>query len=338
MMANEEEMSLSTVTAESRLAIFGDEDFSMFDGTVDQNLDQNDIRISRLHLCQIGTPEVASRVAGYDQGMWIDNINRQIYSEFDKAPWLVKRAANQLTVQQINFMRFVPICILPKEYCKWKDRNTEGNGMHWKSLDKNEQRVREGIYKSRGGLFVPPETGSKKPPVTENINILGYAVDADWRPLSPELVASFSKSGFRAGKFLVSEISRHRLFKVPTWGRMYYFYSKAGTPRPGQNDNFVIPQIAVGDTIYEAIAGKSSAAERTELQNYLKEFHAKTKELALMLTDKTVEPGAKETNGRLLQERYINAAVDNLDDDGGDEAGEDDGPIDAAGGTEEAAF
>src|SRR5690606_11758572 len=115
-----------------------------------------DIRISRLTILQPLSPEIKNGTPGYSKAQIIDNVSREIYSEEIKAPWLVsKPGIDPSQVQKYNVLRFVPIVVLPKEYIKWKDRKKEGIGYHFKSLDKNEQRVREGIYVNQGGTFVP---------------------------------------------------------------------------------------------------------------------------------------------------------------------------------------
>lgn len=288
--------------------IFGDDDFSLFDAAIDDNIDQSDLKISRLAIMQPGSPEIAASVPGYEIGQIIDNVTRQVYSVKEKAPWLLRvPGIDPANVPSTYFTRIVVIAILPKEYVRWKDRNTEGKGMHFKSLDRHEERVRAGLWPNRGGTWVAKEGEKNKPPITENINVLCAVINPDWTLKSPFLVDTFARSSFPAGKFLVNAVGRHKLQRLPPWGMFYYQKTERG---PNKDYNYLINKIVPGETM----------KEKPEYKDNARQLHEICKEMAIKLSDctKCKDDPEGRTNGRVLQELYINSAT--LIEDEGEDA------------------
>lgn len=312
LVEKQPEKKALSVADEARLSIFGDDDFSEFDAAVEDNIESNDLKISRLSMMQPGSPEIASEVPGYVPGMIVDNVTRQVYSVQEKAPWLTKiPGIDPANIPKSHYVRIVPVAVLPKEYVHWKNRQTEGKGMHFKSIDRNEDRVRAGLWVNRGGTWKPKEGEKNKPPITENLNILCAVINPDWTLASPFVVATFARSNFGAGKFLINSVGRHKLVRLPAWGICYYLYTEKG---PNKEYNYFVMKCAPGEKITD---NKDYAVNA-------KQLHEICKEMALKLSDKTPVEGDPEnrTQGRMLQELYINSAVMDTDE-GDDDAHED---------------
>lgn len=110
-----------------------------------ENQEANEIQYSRLAIMQSKSPEVDTQVPGYSVGQIFDNITRDVYSVKEIPPWLANTGAEGL--KKIDFSLIVPIFKLPTEFIHWRDRNKgEGTGMHWKSLDPQDPRVRAGSW------------------------------------------------------------------------------------------------------------------------------------------------------------------------------------------------
>lgn len=185
-------------------------------GAIEENTDAaNDIRISRVTIMQLGSPEVADRSPGYEPGMLVDNLTRTILTEKVKAPWLLAKGvpADGLVVENIAMM--VPIMRLPDEYIKWKDMNTEGRGFHWKSFDPKDPRVIEGTWP------VWKEEGA--PPVTQNINWLCLPMSPTTnRPIGIPIVVSFYKTSFNNGKKMCRMVEDLKAVRLLPWQKTFY--------------------------------------------------------------------------------------------------------------------
>jgi hypothetical protein len=315
-----DEKGLIASEADNRLAIFGDDfNYDELAAAIDGNLDSLDLKISRFALQQPLSPMVVSKTL--NEGCIADNTTFDCLTVKEKAPWLLdKPGIDKEEIQRFNYLRFCPICILPKEYVKWKDRNTEGPGMHWKSLDKSEPRVREGIYENRGGKWKPSE-GNRRPPVTENINILGVVVNELWVPTTMPIISTFARTSFRTGQFMMKLLARHKLYKLPPWGFQYYLYTDLGKPREGKSDHYFVMKTLQGPAM--------SKLPPIAVEN-AKALHATCKALALQLTDGTKdETDPTRTKGQVLQESYLSAAQLEDETNDADEGDADDSAIDA---------
>lgn len=184
------------------------------------NTSQSEINFSRVGILQPGSPEIAGQIPGYSAGMLVDNLTREILTSEMLPPWMLKRGVPADELRKQHVMYFLPVFKLPNEYIKWKPYD-EGGGWEWKTLDVREDRVREGIWPPRG-IWQPEEGEKKSPPVTENINIMGLALDEEYAPRSNFIVATFARTSYKTGKLLVTAMNANRLHNLPPWGRVYY--------------------------------------------------------------------------------------------------------------------
>ena len=227
------------------------EQLSMIDAAIHANIDSSEVQFSRLAIMQPLSPEVSNQLPGYKQGQIVDNINREIVSERMQTPWLAGKVPSA-ELQSVECVEFVPIFKLPSEFIKWKNRNTEGPGMHFKTLDPRDPRVREGIFPPRG-TFRPSET-QKSPPVTENINIFAVLIDNATRgPKMMPVVITFAKTSFKTGRRLVTMCEGLRFSNLPFFAQTFWLYTRK-TQNEAQQVYYVF-EIARGDLLSVSAPG-----------------------------------------------------------------------------------
>lgn len=221
-----EDQAIATVPSQQSTDL--DTDLS-FDPTSWRDIDEasasnvgiGEVQVSRLGIAQSLTPEVASNVEGWRSGILFDTIAREPLSLFGQPPWLLDKGITDCKPR--SYLPFLPILKMPSEFCKWPDKGERESGIkkfHWKSLDQSEQRVREGMWPPIGNW-----KGTGSPPVTQHLNIVGICVNMEGDMISTPIIASFSRTSFKAGRKLVTAIVNHRMQRLPNWGRVYYLYT-----------------------------------------------------------------------------------------------------------------
>jgi len=286
---------------------------NQIDGAIDENIELGEIKVSRISIAQPGTPQVASNQQGWKGGMLFSNLTNEFLSHAGKSPWLIAKGLEPSEIRTQEYCNFVPIFRLPTEYCKWPNKEEREAGMkrfHWKTLNKNEPRVREGIWENRGGTF----NGKGAPPVTEHLNVLGIVLNDDGTPMSGLVVASFSRTSFPTGELLVTNCKEQKMTGLPFWGRVYHLYTESTTN--DQRQTYYVLQFAKGKELL-----------KFGDPDMMKAVNRMCMKTAFDLSD--------PVNGKKLQELYINAAgmADNVDDAGGDDLdpmGDNDGAVGSA--------
>ena len=275
------------------------------DKAIQDNVAVGEIQVSRISIAQPSTPEVASKVQGWESGQLFDSMSREVITTYGKPPWLLARGVDPSDVKATHYLPIVFIFKLPNEYVKWPDKEERDAGMknfHWKSLDPGEPRVREGLWKPKGTW-----RGEGSPPVTEHINLLAIGLDTDCSPRTNLIVASFSRTSFRTGQKLVTSLSQHKMTNLPYWGRVYYLFTESHTED-------ILTWYTIGFakgpnvTKFGVEAGGDDENNRALIANCFK----------------YARDLANPNTGRELQELMINAAAFAADDagDGGSAGGE----------------
>src|SRR6185295_10047736 len=104
---------------------------------ISQNTLASDIRIARLAIVQPQSVEVTTQVPGYQQGMIVDSVTREVLSTFGKPPWFEgKVPADQLT--NTHYLLGAFVFKLPTEYIEWippADRKEGEQRWRLKTLD-----------------------------------------------------------------------------------------------------------------------------------------------------------------------------------------------------------
>ena len=197
---------------------------SLYAAFDEQVYEQAEIKHARMIMLQPQSPEITSQTPGFEQGMIVDSITKEVLSIKIVPPWLDDEAKKEATA--VNCCPIAVIAKLPSEFIKWKDRKTEGPGFHWKTLDRNEKRVKEGVWKKQGGTFGTNESDKgKKPPVSENCNFLVTVFTHTGPILVPNIVLTFSSTSFDTGAVLTTYLSRHRFSALPPFGRIYWLWT-----------------------------------------------------------------------------------------------------------------
>lgn len=293
-------MAVASGTPANQLAVpITSEDYQTIALAMGDNTAVNEIQYARLSIMQSKSPELDSEtpLPGYAVGQIFNNITRQVYSVNDTPPWLPKEVGSGL---KFNFSLIVPIFKLPTEFIKWKDRNTEGPGMHWKSLDQNDSEVRKGSWPPIGTWKKPSDPAARQsPPVTQNMNFLCCVLHpVTLEVLDPMVVLTFAKTNFKAGKILFTSCQMHRTLQLPFWGITYYLFTS-------------FKKFTKGTAyIYNIAKGPLLKKIKPEI-----EFEQQLFSIAKSLSDPTRVDN--KTQGRINQELVINSAV--LMEDAGDD-------------------
>lgn len=206
------------------------EDLALLDGGINENIDQSEIKTSRLAIMQSKSPEIDNMTPGYQQGQLIEHINRTILTTYGPAPWLIEQGIDPSKCPEFNYMAFVYVFKLPTEWIKWKkdDERTDGEGLwHFKTTDKNDPKyadeIRRGTWQKYGGTYT--EKGA--PPVTDNVNhmILPLTPDLTGAKYGP-IISSFSRTSSEAGSALSTAIAQLRTMRgLRTFQAIFYLYT-----------------------------------------------------------------------------------------------------------------
>lgn len=284
------------------ITVLDRETMELLDGALAENTFEGELSFSRLGIAQPLTPEVGAQESGWSAGQLFDNVTREIYSDKDYPPWLVEKGVDKDAMSKVHFCLFLPIFKLPTEFILWKDRKTEGNGFHWKTLDRSDPRVVEGVWPRDGGTWgtrkeqQKPDGKSLPPPVTTNANYLGVVLD--WRDglaKSSPLVATFSRTSASAGSKLSNFLQRHRMQQLPIFGKTYWFTTRA-KPHAETNSTYHVLNVLPGRKTVDV--------------------NAEMLKLSLPIARKLADP----KTGRDFQERIINAAALDQSEDAVDES------------------
>lgn len=215
-VVSEEDSALSTFTQNF------DEYMNDFDDNVFAG---SEIRISRAAIMQLLSPEIKARTPDYYPGQIVDNVSRDILTRELKSPWLVGKVPEDELIK-CNCSLIVPAFKLPSEFIKWKDLKREGRGWHFKTLDRNESRVKEGLWPNAGGTWGTKEGQDGPPPVTENCNYMCLFIDpVEKKLLSDGIITTFCKTSFKAGRNLTTYIRKGFRKSIPAFGMTYWLYT-----------------------------------------------------------------------------------------------------------------
>jgi hypothetical protein len=199
------------------------------------NINPSDIIVSRMALLQPQSPEIVNEQPGYKMGMIVDSQTREILSDYILPPWLIAAGVPEKDLEEVHCLPIAVVFKLPTEYIKWipvNDREAyraahpgHNTDWEWKTLDRNDPKVKEGTWASLGGTF----TG-KKPPVTDNTNYLVLPINlASKQAKSNFIVQTFSRTSTPAGKQLTALLAAHRMNHLAYWDRLYWLYTKKHT-------------------------------------------------------------------------------------------------------------
>lgn len=178
--------------------------------------------------------------------------------------------------------------------------------MHWKSLDSQDPKVRQGSWPPIGIWKKPTDpTARQSPPVTQNMNFLCAVLHpSTYEVLNAMIVLTFAKTNFKAGKRLYTACMNHRMQQLPTWGISYYLFTS-------------FHQFPKGSAyIYNVAKGPLTKKIKPE-----PEFEETIFAIARGLADST-KVDSHRTQGRINQEMVINSAV--LMEEADEELGEGD--------------
>jgi len=262
-----------------------------------ENIGQGEIKVSRMAIAQPGTPQVAANEPGWKGGMLFSNLTKEIFSVAGKAPWLLSKGISPTEVRTYDYANFVPIFRLPSEYCKWPTQEERDAGIkqyHWKTLNLNDPRVQEGLWRPKGIW-----QGTGAPPVTEHLNILGYCLNDDGTPRSGLVVASFSRTSFPTGELIVTNCREQLMQGLAFWGRVYHLYTEPTKNK--KNQTYYVMQFAKGKKLLEF----GTEENRDAVKSIFTQCYLTAKELSDKL------------NGKALQELYINASGLGEDEEAG---------------------
>jgi hypothetical protein len=230
-------------------------DFSEYAEQFDENIFAgSEIRISRAALLQPGSPEIADEKPDYKFGMIVDNVTREVFTRELKSPWL-KGDVPDAELTEHHSTLIVPCFKLPSEFIKWKNLQTEGRGWHFKTLERSDPRVREGIWPNAGGTWGEKEGETGAPPVTENCNYMCAVIDPLKKTiLSDGIIFTFAKTSFRAGRDLTTYIRKGFKTNTPAFGYTYWCYTVKDKNDSGQKFCYmsVVPCTNTGKICPEA--------------------------------------------------------------------------------------
>ncbi len=207
--------------------------FEDYQNEFDENVNaSSELKISRAAIMQPGSPEIGGAVPGYSAGMLVDNFTRDILTQEFKSPWLKGKVPDE-DLFKCHACLIIPAFKLPSEFIKWKDLKTEGRGWHFKSMDRNDPRVREGLWANAGGTWGTKPDQAGPPPVTENCNYMCVVLQVHQilennvtEIANTGIIFSFSKTSFGAGRKLTTYIKKGFQNNVPSFGNAYWCFTK----------------------------------------------------------------------------------------------------------------
>lgn len=228
-------------TGNTGLAAAGSMDFDLeaLNASNEENAVIGEGSIHRISILQPGSPEIAKKVKGYEDGMLVDNKTRQILTTKGKAPWLLATGIPAADLPDIHYMEFALVCKLPNEYTKWKtkaEKKESEDGARWwfKVLDPTDPRVVEGVWPPIGTFGRKPEEKGVAPPVTIGTNFLIAPMDFATAQMSANfLIATFGRTSSKAGGLMVDFMREMKARKMPSFGMSQFLY----TTMEGDGDN-----------------------------------------------------------------------------------------------------
>lgn len=312
-MAGTETTALTTPAKKSPLAaLMRKEDLAMVAG-MEENVNQDVVKMSRMTIVQPGTPEVQQGVPGYKAGMIMTNMDKLVISHLVKQPWLAASGVSAEELTPVHAVEVLAIFKLPDEYIAWipKNERKEGEGLwHWKTFERNKDVI-NGIPEWLGGRWKKSDQ-QPSPPVTANCNILLAPLGLDGNFQMEPLVASFNRTSYGCGDKLVRNCKRHKHVDLPWHGRSYWLFT---FQRKNEKAN----------SVYYVLRS-AGGRDLTDLPDWEKK-HEVCWATAVGLLDKTpsdipdpANPDKMKTVGRVRQEQMLAAAqiMDEDDDTTGD--------------------
>jgi hypothetical protein len=276
------------------MQVGGSFDFESYANEFSSNIYAGELKVSRVAIMQPGSPEIGNSAPGYKTGMMVDTVTREIISREVKSPWLEgKVQPNELFVCHACLV--VPCAKLPSEFIKWKNRKTEGTGWHFKTLDRNDPRVKAGLWPAGGGTWgtKPDQVGS--PPVTENCNYMCMVLEPSGsKVIDSGIIFTFAKTSFNAGRELTTFIRKGFQHRVPAFGISYWIYTLKGLD---EKSNSVF--------YYMKCAGNAYVTDKEILSNAI-DWHKKFSD---------------PSTGRQLQTAYLSISDDQLDSQSSESGG-----------------
>lgn len=239
---------------------------AMYSGIMD-NVDMKaEVSISRMQLVQPGTPEINTS-KGYEAGQIMDGKSKTVRSYKLPQPWLDGKVP--LPERELVWcMPFLCIGKLPTEFVKWvpkeqRDVDPTLPKIEWKTLDKNDPRVREGTTVKRGGTWwhaSRPETTGKRPPVTDAINFGILPLTPDYQLNCSFRIGTFSRTSAPAGQTLATNLVELKVLQRVPWYFVQWLYTKK-VPDPKHNSVYYIYQVADGIPLNKANPSLFATAE-----------------------------------------------------------------------------
>lgn len=232
-------------------------DIASMYGSLMENVDQKaEVQISRLNIVQPLTPEVAQGVKGYAAGQIIDGKGRTIRSYHLPQPWLEGKV-DVSEREKVWCMPFLTVGKLPTEFTKWNSEEARKVDpklprIDWKTLDKDDPRVKEGTYRNRGGTWgtpARPETIGQKPPVTDAINFLVMPLTPEYSMECSFRIATFSRTSAACGRALTTAMSERAVLQQVPWFYVQWLYTKRKTNTAGQT--YYVLESALGKPVME---------------------------------------------------------------------------------------
>jgi hypothetical protein len=213
---------------------------------MDANIDRkSELKIARLCMMQAKSPEIDDNVPGYQQGMIVNAMTREILSQRQIPPWLLARGVKEeeLAGKEVHACLMLPVFKLPREFIKWIKREDRKDGdapYEFKTLDGTDPRVRAGVWKNHGGTWgIAPEERKKAPPVTINCNILFMPISLETGlAIDSFVIGTFAKTSADCGQVITTAMENCRVEQIPPWGRAMWLYTKKETwAAPGGKTN-----------------------------------------------------------------------------------------------------
>lgn len=233
-------------------------DIASMYGSLNENVDQKaEVQISRLNIVQPLTPEVAQGIKGYAPGQIMDGKGKTIRSFLLPQPWLEGKVEVSER-EKVWCMPFLTVGKLPTEFTKWNSEEARKLDpklprIDWKTLDVNDPRVKEGVYRNRGGTWGTPqrpETIGQKPPVTDAINFLIVPLDPQYALQCSFRIATFSRTSAACGRSLTTTMQERGVLRQVPWFYIQWLYTKR--KQNPQNQTYYVLEAAHGIPMMDA--------------------------------------------------------------------------------------
>ena len=211
-------------------------------GKLMENVDvKAEVRISRLQIVQTTSPEL--KLKGYSPGQIMDATGKAIRTRRLRQPWLAGKV-EEAERDMVECLPYLLVGKLPNEATKWytqaqRDADPTLPKQEWKTLDFNEPRVREGVYKQWGGTWGTkerPDTIKQAPPVTVSQNFFllpltpQYDVDGSFR------IQSCSRTSAPMGSWLATHLAERGAMSQVPWFYVLWMYTSS---KPGKGGSTI---------------------------------------------------------------------------------------------------